>query len=77
MLRIVGMLRDTHLCRVYHRRAKKDFFFIEIPNTPGRGAICFFGTKQISELNWPKQNHGFDERFAVEVKARPNSCPSA
>ena len=22
--RIVGMLRDTHLCRVYHRRAKKD-----------------------------------------------------
>lgn len=34
-LLIVGMLRDTHLCRVYHRRAKKDFFFIEIPNTPG------------------------------------------
>ena len=34
-LLIVGMLRDTHDCKVYHRRAKKDFFFIEIPNTPG------------------------------------------
>ena len=32
--RIVGMLRDTHNCEVYHRR-KIDFFFIEIPNTPG------------------------------------------
>ncbi|CAJ1380697.1 unnamed protein product, partial [Effrenium voratum] len=34
-LLIVGMLRDTHHSKVYHRRAKKDFFFIEIPNTPG------------------------------------------
>ncbi|CAE7296222.1 RNF213, partial [Symbiodinium sp. CCMP2456] len=33
-LLIVGMLRDTHNCEVYHRR-KIDFFFIEIPNTPG------------------------------------------
>eukprot|EP00930_Biecheleria_cincta_P035478 TRINITY_DN24399_c0_g1_i1.p1 TRINITY_DN24399_c0_g1~~TRINITY_DN24399_c0_g1_i1.p1 ORF type:complete len:4764 (+),score=1067.82 TRINITY_DN24399_c0_g1_i1:48-14339(+) len=33
-LLIVGMLRDTQTCRVYHRRSK-DFFFVEIPNTPG------------------------------------------
>ncbi|CAE8651944.1 unnamed protein product [Polarella glacialis] len=33
-LLIVGMLRDPQKCAVYHRRSK-DFFFVEIPNTPG------------------------------------------
>jgi hypothetical protein len=33
-LLVVGMLRDTANHTVYHRR-RQDFFFVEIPNTPG------------------------------------------
>lgn len=34
-LLVVGLLRDTAKCRVYHRSAR-DLFLLEIPNSPVR-----------------------------------------